>query len=343
MRLLVFLALLASHAAAQTPGPPPETVGLVDRYLRAIGVGTLGTVADAVRARLYADDRPVPMLQWVSFVEGPLFRRVVGSQPAGGATHPDLVGRLADGIRASETSRDALRRQAENRVWTETTGRPPSERPGPSRGDARARVDRAVEDEWRQAGEDAVRQAEAALTGLSATDARALVAFYESGAARYRGHVVSEAAADLEADRLEAEATAASEEAPVAAVYGPVPSPPSVPRPNAPVSRAVPSDDEVYELADVQPELIGGFPALYAFVEYPEFARRAGIEGQVVVQFVVDEAGAVTDAVALRSPNELLSEAALEAVRAVRFTPGRLADGRPVKVRFAIPITFRLN
>ncbi|MGB3542898.1 energy transducer TonB [Rubrivirga sp.] len=123
-------------------------------------------------------------------------------------------------------------------------------------------------------------------------------------------------------------------------VVAPPPTVPDVEPPTLPP--VVADEDVVFTVAEVQPELIGGLAALQAAVEYPEFARRAGIEGQVVVQFVVDERGNVVDPVVLRSPNELLSEAALEAVRASRFTPGQ-QRGRPVKVRFAVPVTFRLR
>ena len=122
---------------------------------------------------------------------------------------------------------------------------------------------------------------------------------------------------------------------------GPRSSRPRSPRPRR-LPEPEPTEPEIFEVAEVQPELIGGLAALQANVEYPEFARRAGIEGQVVVQFVVDERGNVVDPVVLRSPNELLSEAALSAVRQARFTPGQ-QRGRPVKVRFAVPVTFRLR
>jgi TonB family protein len=102
-----------------------------------------------------------------------------------------------------------------------------------------------------------------------------------------------------------------------------------------------PAADGTYEVADEQPQLIGGLEGLQSRVEYPPLARGAGIEGQVIVQFVVNESGAVQDAVVLRSPDDILSEAALRAVRGSRFEPGRV-DGAPVKVRFAVPVTFRL-
>ncbi len=121
---------------------------------------------------------------------------------------------------------------------------------------------------------------------------------------------------------------------------GPAPAPPPPPPP--PFVEDIPDTDEVFTVAEVQPELVGGLAGLQGRVEYPEFARRAGIEGQVVVQFVVDERGNVVDPVVLRSPNDLLSEAALKAVRESKFTPGQ-QRGRPVKVRFAVPVTFRLR
>ena len=136
-----------------------------------------------------------------------------------------------------------------------------------------------------------------------------------------------------------------------APVVGPrPPAPPTPPLPPEPTDPPPPpvlpeetvSDDEVYIVAEVQPELIGGLAGLQGRIEYPPMARRVGIEGQVVVQFVVDERGNVVDPVVLRSPNELLSEAALKAVRESQFTPGQ-QRGRPVKVRFAVPVTFRLR
>ncbi|WP_412067149.1 energy transducer TonB [Rubrivirga sp. IMCC43871] len=117
-------------------------------------------------------------------------------------------------------------------------------------------------------------------------------------------------------------------------------STPTLPPPTPPVIEDVP--DEVFTAAEVQPVLVDGIGELQRRVEYPEFARRAGIEGQVVVQFVVDERGNVVDPVAVRSPNELLSEAAIKAVRESRFTPGQ-QRGRLVKVRFSVPVTFRLR
>ena len=130
--------------------------------------------------------------------------------------------------------------------------------------------------------------------------------------------------------------------APPTPVVVPRPEPPVVADPPAPppppVVEAV--EPDVFDVAEVQPELVGGLGAIRP--EYPEYARRAGVEGTVVVRFVVDERGRVVDPVVARSPNDLLSQAALDAVREIRFTPGQ-QRGRPVKVRFAVPVTFRLR
>ena len=108
-----------------------------------------------------------------------------------------------------------------------------------------------------------------------------------------------------------------------------------------PPPQTTPDGTPIYEVAEVQPELIGGLAGLQEDIVYPADARAEGVEGQVVVQFVVDEEGGVVDPVVLRSPDDRLAEAALAAVRQARFRPGQ-QRGEPVRVRFAVPITFRL-
>lgn len=90
-----------------------------------------------------------------------------------------------------------------------------------------------------------------------------------------------------------------------------------------------------------QPELVGGMTALQESVSYPETAKEAGIEGRVIVQFVVDKNGTVTKPKVTRGVNETLNQAALEAVKQQEFKPGQ-QDGQPVKVQMSVPVTFRL-
>lgn len=99
---------------------------------------------------------------------------------------------------------------------------------------------------------------------------------------------------------------------------------------------------EIFVAVEEQPELIGGMQALQDDVKYPEFAKKAGLEGRVIVQFVVDENGDVQNPRVTRGVHELLDKAAIEAVKKQKFKPGK-QRGTPVKVRMSLPVTFRLE
>ncbi len=98
----------------------------------------------------------------------------------------------------------------------------------------------------------------------------------------------------------------------------------------------------MFDVVEQEPVLIGGVEGLRARVEYPEMARQAGVEGTVYVQFIVDETGRVLDPVAIRSPNDLLTNAAIQAVLESEFVPGQ-QRGRAVRVRFTVPVKFQLR
>ena len=102
-------------------------------------------------------------------------------------------------------------------------------------------------------------------------------------------------------------------------------------------------EPEVFMVVEHMPEMIGGQAALYAALQYPDIARRAGIEGRVIVQFVVDEGGNVVNPQVVRSGGGGgLDEAAINAIRQMRFSPG-MQRGRPVKVQMTQPVIFRLQ
>lgn len=110
--------------------------------------------------------------------------------------------------------------------------------------------------------------------------------------------------------------------------------------PLAVAANAQPSDS-LYYAPEVLPAPVGGLPAVTERVVYPESALSDGVEGQVVVRFVVEPDGTASHLEAVRSPDDRLSEAALAAVQASPFTPGR-QDGTVVRAMHALPITFRL-
>jgi len=101
-------------------------------------------------------------------------------------------------------------------------------------------------------------------------------------------------------------------------------------------------EPEIFIAVEQMPELIGGLEAVQKNIIYPEIAKKAGIEGKVYVQFIIDEKGNVTNPVVLKGIGGGCDEAALEAVKKAKFKPGK-QRGRPVKVQYSIPIIFRLT
>lgn len=109
----------------------------------------------------------------------------------------------------------------------------------------------------------------------------------------------------------------------------------------------VEDDDELFTVVDQQPEYAGGYEAMMAFIkekmQYPANARRMQIEGTVHVSFIVSKTGEISDVKVLRG---IMTECDREAVRVIqmmpRWKPGR-QNGRPVNVRFILPLKFRLK
>lgn len=101
-------------------------------------------------------------------------------------------------------------------------------------------------------------------------------------------------------------------------------------------------EQEIFVVVENSPELVGGLAALQGEVEYPEFAKKAGIEGRVFVQFVVDENGDVQNPKVTRGVHKLLNEEAIRAVKKMKFKPGK-QRGKAVKVQMSLPVTFRLK
>ncbi|MEZ4700877.1 MAG: energy transducer TonB [Rhodothermales bacterium] len=97
-----------------------------------------------------------------------------------------------------------------------------------------------------------------------------------------------------------------------------------------------------FVVVEQMPQLVGGIQSLAANLTYPEAAKTAGIEGKVFVQFVVDEHGRVENPVVVRGIGGGCDEAAVAAVRAAQFEPGR-QKGEAVRVKMSIPIAFKLN
>ena len=102
------------------------------------------------------------------------------------------------------------------------------------------------------------------------------------------------------------------------------------------------SKDKYLIAADEMPEPIGGLASIQKNIRYPQLAKLAGIEGKVYVLAFLDEAGNVVNARVIKGIGAGCDEAALEAIKVVKFTPAR-NNGEPVKVQVTIPIVFKLK
>lgn len=101
-------------------------------------------------------------------------------------------------------------------------------------------------------------------------------------------------------------------------------------------------EEDFFVVVEDMPELIGGLASIQNEINYPEMARRAGIEGRVYVQFIVNEEGKVEDPQVIRGIGGGADEEALRAVQKAEFKPG-MQRGRPVRVQYSLPVVFRLQ
>ena len=105
--------------------------------------------------------------------------------------------------------------------------------------------------------------------------------------------------------------------------------------------------DHIYENTEEKPEFPGGVAALFKFIsenlEYPEIAAENGVQGKVVVQFVVERDGSVSDIKVARGVDPSLDKEAVRVASIMpKWKPGKLS-GKPVRGRYTVPITFKLT
>lgn len=117
-------------------------------------------------------------------------------------------------------------------------------------------------------------------------------------------------------------------------------TPPPPPPPKEEVAEE--PEPEIFVIVEQMPELIGGLESIQKKIKYPEIAKKAGVEGRVFVQFVVDENGNVVNPHVLRGIGGGCDEEAVRAVTHAKFKPGK-QRGKAVRVRYVIPILFTLK
>ncbi|MCK5471315.1 MAG: energy transducer TonB [Cyclobacteriaceae bacterium] len=114
------------------------------------------------------------------------------------------------------------------------------------------------------------------------------------------------------------------------------------------VNESVPEEkaDEIFVIVEVQPTPVGGMNAFYNYVgsnlNYPNKARRMGIEGRVFVEFVVEKDGSLTDVKVVKGIGGGCDDEAIRVIsQAPKWNAGK-QRGRSVRVRMVLPIIFRL-
>ena len=102
------------------------------------------------------------------------------------------------------------------------------------------------------------------------------------------------------------------------------------------------TDDKVYEVCEQMPTYEGGDAALLKYitdsVKYPELAKKHGVQGRVVIGFIVEKDGSLTDVKVLRHVDIALDAEVLRVVKGMpKWIPGR-HNGQRVRVRYLLPI-----
>lgn len=105
--------------------------------------------------------------------------------------------------------------------------------------------------------------------------------------------------------------------------------------------------DETLDVVEVMPEFPGGNKAMMSYlaenIKYPKEAENAGMQGRVIVQFVVNTDGGIEDAKVVRAVDPLLDKEAIRVINAMpKWKPG-MQDGKEVRVKYTVPIVFRLK
>ena len=117
------------------------------------------------------------------------------------------------------------------------------------------------------------------------------------------------------------------------------PPPPPAPKPEV--------SNKVFDFVEEMPHFPGGAAALQAFLssntKYPVVAQENGVQGRVIVSFVVERDGSITDVRVVRSVDPSLDREASRVVRSMpRWSPGK-QNGSAVRVKYTVPVVFRLQ
>lgn len=106
-------------------------------------------------------------------------------------------------------------------------------------------------------------------------------------------------------------------------------------------------EQQIFQVVEEMPEFPGGMAECLKFlaknIKYPPIAQENGVQGRVIVQFVVNQDGSIVDPVVVRSVDPYLDKEALRVIQMMpKWKPGK-QRGKAVRVKYTVPVTFKLQ
>lgn len=106
-------------------------------------------------------------------------------------------------------------------------------------------------------------------------------------------------------------------------------------------------EQRIFQVVEEMPEFPGGMAECLKFlaknIKYPTIAQENGVQGRVIVQFVVNQDGSIVDPVVVRSVDPYLDKEALRVIQMMpKWKPGK-QRGKAVRVKYTVPVTFKLQ
>lgn len=108
-----------------------------------------------------------------------------------------------------------------------------------------------------------------------------------------------------------------------------------------------PEPEKVFDVVEQMPTFPGGQQALMTYlgknIKYPTIAQENGVQGRVIIQFVVERDGSITDVHVARGVDPYLDKEAVRVVKGMpKWLPGK-QNGKSVRVKFTVPVMFKLQ
>ena len=106
-------------------------------------------------------------------------------------------------------------------------------------------------------------------------------------------------------------------------------------------------EQEIFQVVEEMPSFPGGQQECMKWLgknmKYPQISMENGVQGRVIVQFVVNKDGSIVEPVVVRGVDPYLDKEALRVISMMpKWTPGK-QRGKPVRVKFTVPVTFKLQ